>query len=172
MTVALEALATEEQNRATADIDQLTPLDIVRRILDAAPAHLNPGGGMLCEIGAGREILEAEYPHLDFFWLDTEESDGEVFWLSAESLGVEDRHQLVELLDGYLAREQPEAGYIELCRLFMRQRQETCFHESETWARRYVLEGTAEALWFSDDTAEDDFSPDDLNDELDEIIPY
>ncbi|WP_319403725.1 N-acetylmuramic acid 6-phosphate etherase [uncultured Anaeromusa sp.] len=32
MTVALEALATEEQNRATADIDQLTPLDIVRRI--------------------------------------------------------------------------------------------------------------------------------------------
>ena len=89
-----------------------------------------------------------------------------------ESLGVEDRHQLVELLDGYLAREQPEAGYIELCRLFMRQRQETCFHESETWARRYVLEGTAEALWFSDDTAEEDFSPDDLDDNLDALIPH
>jgi N-acetylmuramic acid 6-phosphate etherase len=32
MTIALETLATEEQNRATADIDQLAPLDIVRRI--------------------------------------------------------------------------------------------------------------------------------------------
>ena len=32
MTVSLETLATEEQNRATADIDQLTPLGIVRRI--------------------------------------------------------------------------------------------------------------------------------------------
>lgn len=59
-------------------------LDIVRRILAEAPKHLEPGGGLLCEIGAGREILDAEYPHLDFFWLDTEESEGEVFWLSTE----------------------------------------------------------------------------------------
>ena len=68
----------------------LDGLDIVRRILAAAPDHLNPGGGLLCEIGTGREILEAEYPNLDFLWLDTEESEGEVFWLSAASLGVED----------------------------------------------------------------------------------
>jgi len=63
-------------------------LDVVRRILAAAPAHLNPGGGLICEIGTGREILEAEYPDLPFLWLDTEESEAEVFWLTAEALGV------------------------------------------------------------------------------------
>ena len=63
-------------------------LDIVRRILAAAPKHLNPGGGMICEIGTGREVLEEEFPDLDFFWLDTAESQGEVFWITAEALGV------------------------------------------------------------------------------------
>jgi ribosomal protein L3 glutamine methyltransferase len=62
-------------------------LDIVRRILAEAPRHLNPGGGLLCEIGRGREILEDDYPELDFFWLDTEESAGEVFWLTADKFG-------------------------------------------------------------------------------------
>ena len=63
-------------------------LDIVRRLLAEAPKHLNPGGGMLCEFGTGRELLEEEFPDLDFFWLDTEESEGEVFWITAEALGV------------------------------------------------------------------------------------
>lgn len=62
-------------------------LDVVRRILAEAPLHLNAGGGLLCEIGTGRDILEAEYPHLNFFWLDTEESEGEVFWLWAKDFG-------------------------------------------------------------------------------------
>ena len=61
-------------------------LDIVRRILAEAPDHLNPGGGLLCEIGTGRERLVDEYPHLDFLWLDTEESEGEVFWITREQL--------------------------------------------------------------------------------------
>ena len=61
-------------------------LDIVRRILDEAAPHLNPGGGLLCEIGIGRDILSGEYPHLDFLWLDTEESQGEVFWITREQL--------------------------------------------------------------------------------------
>ncbi len=64
-------------------------LDITRRILKEAGKHLNPGGGLLCEIGEDREILEAEFPDLPFLWLDTEESSGEVFWLSAEDLGCE-----------------------------------------------------------------------------------
>ncbi|KAF0228421.1 MAG: putative adenine-specific [Beijerinckiaceae bacterium] len=56
-------------------------LDLVRRILKEAPAHLNRGAGLLCEIGLGREALEAAYPTTPFFWLDTEASEAEVFWL-------------------------------------------------------------------------------------------
>lgn len=61
-------------------------LDLVRRIIEEAADHLNPGGGLLCEIGTGRDLLVAEYPHLDFLWLDTEESQGEVFWITREQL--------------------------------------------------------------------------------------
>lgn len=59
-------------------------LDIVRRILAQAPDFLNAGGGLLCEIGRGREKLEAEFPALPFIWIDTQESEGEVFWLSRD----------------------------------------------------------------------------------------
>lgn len=61
-------------------------LDLVRRILAEAADHLNSGGGLLCEIGTGRERLVDEYPQLDFLWLDTEESEGEVFWITREQL--------------------------------------------------------------------------------------
>lgn len=62
-------------------------LDIVRRILAEAPGRLNAGGGLLCEFGSGREILEEEYPHLDFLWPASEEGEGEVFWLTREAFG-------------------------------------------------------------------------------------
>jgi len=61
-------------------------LDIVRRILNEAGQHLAPEGSLLCEIGRGREPLEAEFPHLPLLWLDTEDSQGEVFWLGAAEL--------------------------------------------------------------------------------------
>jgi ribosomal protein L3 glutamine methyltransferase len=61
-------------------------LDIVRRILAEAPTHLNPHGGLLCEVGRGGEILRAEYPENDFLWLDTTESSGEVLWITAAAL--------------------------------------------------------------------------------------
>ncbi|MGL4241241.1 MAG: 50S ribosomal protein L3 N(5)-glutamine methyltransferase, partial [Beijerinckiaceae bacterium] len=61
-------------------------LDLVRRIIDGAARHLAPGGGLLCEIGEDREIVEAEYPDLPFLWLDSAESEGEVFWLTRERL--------------------------------------------------------------------------------------
>jgi ribosomal protein L3 glutamine methyltransferase len=61
-------------------------LDIVRRILNEAGRHLTPQGGLLCEIGRGRELLEAAYPQLPLLWLDTEESEGEVFWIGAADL--------------------------------------------------------------------------------------
>lgn len=61
-------------------------IDIVRRILKEAPKHLNEGGRLICEIGYGREALEAAYPNIDFLWLDTENSSGEVFWLTKDQL--------------------------------------------------------------------------------------
>jgi ribosomal protein L3 glutamine methyltransferase len=61
-------------------------LKFVRRILKQAGRHLTPQGGLLCEIGRGRELLEAEFPQLPLLWLDTEESEGEVFWIGAANL--------------------------------------------------------------------------------------
>jgi ribosomal protein L3 glutamine methyltransferase len=58
-------------------------LDIVRRILSGAKRHLTEAGGLLCEVGRGRERLEQEFPHLPLLWLDTEDSQGEVFWVGA-----------------------------------------------------------------------------------------
>ncbi len=61
-------------------------LDLVRGILADAPRHLTKDGALICEIGRGREKLEAAFPRLPFLWLDTEQSEGEVFWLSAKDL--------------------------------------------------------------------------------------
>jgi ribosomal protein L3 glutamine methyltransferase len=62
-------------------------LSVVARILDEAGRHLNKGGGLLCEVGRGRTVIERAYPGKKFLWLDTEESSGEVFWLDADQLG-------------------------------------------------------------------------------------
>jgi ribosomal protein L3 glutamine methyltransferase len=61
-------------------------MDIVRRILAGAGAHLRQDGGLLCEIGRGRRILERDYPEKNFLWLDTAQSSGEVFWTTAKAL--------------------------------------------------------------------------------------
>ena len=61
-------------------------LDVIRRILDEAGRHLTPEGGLLCEIGRCRPALEAAYPKVNFLWLDTEDSEGEVFWIGAADL--------------------------------------------------------------------------------------
>lgn len=83
-------VATEEVNAFPAEYAHEPRLaheggsdgfDLVREIIKQAPKHLNKGGGLLCEIGIGREVLEAEFPKLNFFWLDSEQSEGEVFFL-------------------------------------------------------------------------------------------
>jgi ribosomal protein L3 glutamine methyltransferase len=61
-------------------------LDVVRRILDKARRHLTAGGGLLCEVGRCRSALEMAYPRAEFLWLDTEDSEGEVFWATASDL--------------------------------------------------------------------------------------
>lgn len=61
-------------------------IDIVRRIIDEAGAHLTPHGGLLCEIGRGRAVVEEAYPDKSFLWLDSAQSAGEVFWIGADQL--------------------------------------------------------------------------------------
>jgi ribosomal protein L3 glutamine methyltransferase len=61
-------------------------LDLIRRILKEAEQHLTPEGGLLCEIGRGRNLLEAAFPDLPLLWLDSEDSEGEVFWIGAADL--------------------------------------------------------------------------------------
>jgi ribosomal protein L3 glutamine methyltransferase len=61
-------------------------LDLVRRIIAQAPRHLTAKGSLLCEIGRGRRPLEHAFPDLPFVWLDTEQSEGEVFWIDRADL--------------------------------------------------------------------------------------
>jgi len=61
-------------------------MDIVRRILGEAGRHLNEDGGLLCEVGRGAPVLEHDFREMDFLWLDTEHSAGEVFWLPTAAL--------------------------------------------------------------------------------------
>jgi ribosomal protein L3 glutamine methyltransferase len=63
-------------------------LDLVRRILAEAGSHLTPAGSLVVEVGTGRAILERDYPHLPFLWLDTAESRGEVLVLPASAFGA------------------------------------------------------------------------------------
>jgi len=61
-------------------------LDIIRRILAEAKDHLTPEGSLLCEVGRCRPAIEHHFPHLPLLWLDSEDSDGEVFWIAAADL--------------------------------------------------------------------------------------
>ena len=49
-------------------------------------ATCKKNGGLLCEIGRCGPALERAYPDKRFLWLDTEASEGEVFWLDAAEL--------------------------------------------------------------------------------------
>jgi ribosomal protein L3 glutamine methyltransferase len=61
-------------------------ISVIRRIVDEAGKHLTRNGGLLCEVGRCRPALERAYPGKRFLWLDTEASEGEVFWLDADQL--------------------------------------------------------------------------------------
>ena len=61
-------------------------LDLVTRILRAAPAHLTPDGALICEVGNSRAALEKRYPYLPCTWLSTSSGDDSVFRLAREDL--------------------------------------------------------------------------------------
>ena len=84
---AMDALPPEylhEPHMALASGDD--GLDVVRRLLSQAAAHLNPGGILAVEVGHNRHIVEAAFPDLPFNWLSTRGGDDMVFLLRREDL--------------------------------------------------------------------------------------
>ncbi len=61
-------------------------LEIVRRLIGQAGAHLNEQGILVVEIGHNRDALEQAFPKLPFTWLETSGGDGFVFLLAAADL--------------------------------------------------------------------------------------
>lgn len=83
----MKALPPEYRHEPKRALDGGTDgIDIVRRIVDEAGAHLTAHGGLLCEIGRGRAVVEEAYPDKSFLWIDTASSSGEVLWLGADQL--------------------------------------------------------------------------------------
>ena len=61
-------------------------LAVVRRILEGAAAHLEPGGAIFVEVGDSDERLARAYPRLPFTWLEFEHGGGGLFVLRREEL--------------------------------------------------------------------------------------
>ena len=63
-------------------------MDLVRRILAAAPQYLTPDGVIVLEIGHERDFFEAAFPQLSPVWLDTEEASDQLLLLTREQLSL------------------------------------------------------------------------------------
>jgi ribosomal protein L3 glutamine methyltransferase len=59
-------------------------MDLVRTILEQAPAHLNDQGILLLEIGHERAYFEAAFPELEPVWLDTAQASDQILLLNRE----------------------------------------------------------------------------------------
>jgi len=61
-------------------------LDVVRRILAQARAHLKPRGVIVIEVGSGRTAVETAFPELSPTWLETSAGGDQVFLLERDQL--------------------------------------------------------------------------------------
>ncbi|MBK7275086.1 MAG: 50S ribosomal protein L3 N(5)-glutamine methyltransferase [Betaproteobacteria bacterium] len=60
-------------------------MDFIRRLLIGAPAHMNPGGVLVLEIGHERAHFEAAFPRLPVVWLPTSAGDDQVLLVEREA---------------------------------------------------------------------------------------
>ena len=61
-------------------------MDFVRQLLREAPAHLQPEGVLVLEIGHERCHFESAFPALEAVWLDTSAGDDQVLLLTRDAL--------------------------------------------------------------------------------------
>lgn len=79
MAVLPQEFLHEPQHALASGVDGLLH---IKRIIDAAKAHLNPNGILIAEVGNSAEALEAAYPELNFTWLEFERGGEGVFLLT------------------------------------------------------------------------------------------
>jgi len=61
-------------------------LDVVRRVIANARAHLNPRGVLAVEVGHNRSLVDAAFPDLPLVWLSATGGDDTIFVLYGEDL--------------------------------------------------------------------------------------
>jgi ribosomal protein L3 glutamine methyltransferase len=88
---SLEALPAEYRHEPRMALDGnvaggLDGMDLVRRIVAAAPAHLSDIGVLVLEIGHERAHFERAFPRLEFAGLETSGGDDRVLLLTRASL--------------------------------------------------------------------------------------
>jgi len=86
-TASMQGLPREYQNEpslALAGGDD--GMDLVRTIIEQAPAHLTDQGVLLIEIGHEKHFFEQAFPELDPVWLDTAASSDQILLLTREQL--------------------------------------------------------------------------------------
>jgi len=84
----MAALPDEYRHEPTLALASGTQgLNAILHILAQAPAHLNPGGTLVAEVGNSHVALAERFPEVPFVWLTSVSGDESVFLLSAEELG-------------------------------------------------------------------------------------
>lgn len=63
-------------------------MNLVRRIIDQAAAHLSRDGGLLLEIGHEAAHFEAAFPRLEFAWLPVPAGDDQLAWVTRAQLAA------------------------------------------------------------------------------------
>ncbi|MBY0378045.1 MAG: 50S ribosomal protein L3 N(5)-glutamine methyltransferase [Gammaproteobacteria bacterium] len=83
----MQSLPAEYQHEPTLALAAGTDgLEVVRRILKGAAAHLNPQGVLMVEVGNSSGALVEAYPTLPFIWVELNEGDDGIFVLTREAL--------------------------------------------------------------------------------------